>query len=70
MPSTKKLREHYEAAREREYDGSRELMKGFGGLVGSLIYTLPCVRVDAAQSIGLLARALGSASFVAVREPR
>jgi hypothetical protein len=58
VPSTKKLREHYEAAREREYDGSRELMKGFGGLVGSLIYTLPCVRVDAAQSIGLLARAL------------
>ena len=33
-------------------------MRQYGGLVGALIYTLPCVRADAAQAIGLLARAL------------
>ena len=48
----------YEVAHQREQSPSPELVKSYGGKVGALVYTSPCVRVDACATIGRLSRAL------------
>ena len=58
MPSTDKLLKAYEVAHKREQSPSPELVKSYGGKVGALVYTSPCVRVDACATIGRLSRAL------------
>ena len=58
MPSTDKLLKAYEVAHKHEQSPSPELVKSYGGKVGALVYTSPCVRVDACATIGRLSRAL------------
>ena len=61
MPAPANLRDLYETARDNKSSASEypdDLLKDYGGKVGSLIYTMPCVRVDAAQPIALCARAI------------
>jgi hypothetical protein len=58
MPSDDKLMKAYEVAQRREHSTSPELLRSYGGKVGSLVYTSPCVRVDACATIGRLSRAL------------
>jgi hypothetical protein len=61
MPAPANLRDLYEKARDNKSSAGEYpdgLLKDYGGKVGSLIYTMPCVRVDAAQPIALCARAI------------
>ena len=58
VPSTERLTKAYEAAHAREHTPSAEQIKRYGGKVGALIYTSPCVRVDTCYSISRCARAL------------
>ena len=58
MPSTDKLMPAYERALLREHDIDPKLVKTYGGKVGALVYTSPCVRSDACATIARLSRAL------------
>ena len=58
VPADKRLREAYEKALLREHEVDKALVTSFGGKVGAMIYASPCARVDVAQSVALLARAL------------
>ena len=55
MPCTDKLIGAYERAHAREHVASPELLRSYGGKVGALMYTSPCVRVDACGTISRLA---------------
>ena len=58
MPADKKLRDAYEVALLREHVPDPALVTSYSGKVGAMIYASPCARVDIAQSVALLARAL------------
>ena len=58
VPADKKLRDAYEVALLRENVPDPALVAGYSGKVGAMIYASPCARVDIAQSVALLARAL------------
>ena len=58
MPADEKLMKAYDRAHLREQSPTAELLRSFGGKVGALVYTSPCVRVDACATIGRLSRAL------------
>ena len=62
LPSTAALQKAYEAAHEARTTATApahpEIVKRFGGKVGALIYTSPCVRVDTCYTISRLARAI------------
>jgi hypothetical protein len=58
MPATEKLTKAYEQAHRRETPPTAELIKGYGGKVGAMVYTSPCVRADACYAISRLSRAL------------
>ena len=58
LPSTEKLQKAYEKAHAREQPLNPQLVKGYMGKVGAMIYTSPCVRVDTCYTISRLARAL------------
>ena len=58
VPATDALTKAYETAVLREETPSHELLKSYSGKVGALVYTMPCVRVDACQAIGMLARCM------------
>ena len=58
MPCTDNLLRAYEKAHLREHVPSKELVRKYGGKVGALVYTSPCVRVDATYAISRLSRAL------------
>ena len=58
MPATDQLTKAYEKAHAREVPATPEMIKRYGGKVGALVYTMPCVRVDACATISRLSRAL------------
>jgi hypothetical protein len=58
VPADKRLRDQYEKALLREHEVDKALVASYGGKVGAMIYASPCARVDVAQSVALLARAL------------
>ena len=58
VPADKKLRDAYEVALLREHVPDPALVTSYSGKVGAMIYASPCARVDIAQSVALLARAL------------
>ena len=58
LPSDDGLLRAYEVAHRRETTPSAELTKRYGGKVGALVYTMPCVRADVAATISRLSRAL------------
>jgi hypothetical protein len=60
LPCTHDLVSVYERALEQRSAQSipAERLKSYGGKVGALIYTTPCVRVDTCAAIGRLSRAL------------
>ena len=58
MPCNEALMIAYEKAHVREVIPSKEQVKRYGSKVGALVYTSPCVRVDAAYAISRLSRAL------------
>ena len=58
VPADKKLRDAYETALLREQKPDAALLAAYSGKVGAMIYASPCARVDVAQSVALLARAL------------
>jgi hypothetical protein len=58
MPATGQLTKDYEEALKREVAPTADRIKSYGGKVGALVYTSPCVRPDAAATIAKLGRAL------------
>jgi hypothetical protein len=58
VPATDALLKAYDEAVKREHTPTPAEIKVYGGKVGALIYTSPCVRVDACCAIGRLSRAL------------
>jgi hypothetical protein len=58
MPAGDELMKAYERAHQREVPPSSDLLRSYGGKVGALVYTSPCVRVDACSAIGRCSRAL------------
>ena len=58
MPAPQTLRDLYVTARDGDHVPTQASLREFQGIVGVLIYVLPCVRVDVAQPIGMLSRAL------------
>ena len=58
LPATDRLIKAYDTAHLREHTPSSTLLKSFGGKVGALIYTSPCVRIDACYAIARASRAL------------
>jgi hypothetical protein len=58
LPATEKLTKAYERAQLREHSPSPTLLKRYGGKVGAMVYTSPCVRVDTCYAISRLSRAL------------
>ena len=58
LPCSDKILKSYETAHARLTQPSTELIKRYGGKVGALVYTSPCVRSDAACTISRLGRAL------------
>ena len=58
LPAGENLTKAYEKAHAREAEPSTELIKCYGGKVGALVYTMPCVRVDTCSTISRLSRAL------------
>ena len=47
LPATEKMVKAYDKAHLRECTPSAEMLKSYGGKVGAMIYTSPCVRGDA-----------------------
>ena len=58
VPADRKLRDAYEVALLRENVPDPALVTSYSGKVGAMIYASPCARIDIAQSVALLARAL------------
>jgi hypothetical protein len=58
MPATDAMLKAYDRAHARESKPSAEQLKRYGGKVGAMVYTSPCVRVDTCWAISRLARAL------------
>ena len=58
MPCNEALMVAYEKAHAREVIPPKDQVKRYGSKVGALVYTSPCVRVDAAYAISRLSRAL------------
>ena len=58
QPCDGALRDAYETALKREVEPDPALRASFSGKVGAMIYASPCTRVDIAQPVALLARAL------------
>ena len=60
-PATNELRAAYDEALNAHEDGAVSdpaLLRDYGSLVGALIYAIPGVRVQEAQCVAMLARAL------------
>ena len=58
MPAQETLSAAYEKALLREHTHTKDQLKEYGGKVGALVYTSPCVRAVACATISRLSRAI------------
>ena len=58
LPAQDTLSAAYEKALLREHTHTKEQLKEYGGKVGALVYTSPCVRADTCATISRLSRAI------------